>query len=151
MPSIFTTIRQGLQQNIKTVAPFSTTPSQVVLGNYDWAAGTDFFANIVTTGPWIYISPTRGHSSGREYNAEFELYVDLMYGYVGNAAYDFTTIEDIMGAVLNTIVSYSKFVTGGSQGYYDLKWGLPEIRTDLTPIVARTRFSMEFKFVADQI
>lgn len=150
--STFTTIRKALQTAARGVAPFSTTTSQVVLGKYNWAANTDFFANIVTTGPWLYIKPTGpGEADGQTFNGEFQLHADLVYGFANDAAYDWTVPDDLIATLVKAFVSYAKFVLGNALGAFRVSWDEPETRDDLKPVVARTVFTITGKFVADQV
>lgn len=148
MSSTFSTIRTAVQTASRTVAPFSSTTAQVVLGNYDWSAGTNFFANILTTGPWLFVLPSSGEADGQHFNGQFRFPVDLVYGFAGDAAYDWTAIEDIMALLIQAWVRYSEFVSGLSLGPLRIEWTEPEVRSDLKPIVARTRFTLTGTFVA---
>lgn len=148
MPSTFSTCRTGLQTVARTVAPFSGTTAQVVLGNYDWAAGTNFFANIVTTGPWIFILPVSGSADGQTFNSDFHVNADLIHGFPNDAAYDWTAIDDIKALLIAAWVQASQFVHGAVLGPFGVEFGDPEVRSDLKPVVARTRFAFTFKFVA---
>jgi len=148
MSSTFSTIRTAVQTASQTVAPFSATTTQVVLGNYNWGPGTNFFANILTTGPWLFILPCSGEADGQQFNGEFDFFVDLVYGFANNANYDFTAIEDIQALLIQAWVRYSKFVSGLSLGPLRISWSEPEVRSDISPVVARTRFVLTGTFVA---
>lgn len=154
MSSIFSTCRNALKTAAGTVSPLDV--SQIVLGDYNWAAGTDFFADIQTTGPWLFIKPTKGKANGFTFNANFIVTVHLVYGFDDNTAYDWTAPDDIIAGLVKAWVSYSEFVQGGAIGPFDVSWEIPEVKPNPTTdgqgagYVARTVFTFVFPFVADQ-
>ena len=157
MGSIFTTCRQAVKDAAEPVPPFNAPHivNQVVLGDYNWAAGSDFFGNIITTGPWLFIKPTKGEADGVKFNGMFEFNADMVYGFEDNMAYDWTAIDDIIAALVEAWVSYSKFVKGGVLGPFKLTWKEPEVKHNpmadgTSGFIARTVFTFTIPFVADQ-
>ena len=155
MSSISTTCRTAVQTTAQTVEPFTGTPDQVVLGDYNWDAGTDFFGNILTSGPWLFIKPTSGDGSGVSFNGMFEFDAHLLYGFEDNMAFDWTDIEDLIFALVSAWVSFARYVDGKVIGPFRLTWKKPEWKqttaADGTPIfIARTMFTFTLPFVTDQ-
>ena len=145
-------VRLALQTAAQGVAPFLTTSSQVVLGSYNWSAGTNLWKNIITTGPWLFIKPPKGRADGITFNANFTLKMDLIYGFAGNQNHDWQAEDQYVANLVAAWTTYSEFVRGGNLGPFLLEWDEPEVADDQEGIavVARTPFTLTMPMVADQ-
>lgn len=155
--TILTTIRKALQTQAQTVPPFSGATGQVVLGNYNFAAGVpNFFGDIVTSGPWLFIEKTTGDADFVQLNAEFSIPISLVSGFASNANYNFETDDDIIANLMQVWSNYSEWVQGGHLGGVKATWGAPEMRTDnpgggtnvyKTPIIITGRYTVDAQFL----
>lgn len=153
MDTILTTIRKALQTQAQTVPPFASATGQVVLGNYNFAAGVpNFFGNIVTSGPWLFIEKTTGDADFVTFDGQFSIPIVLVSGFASNAPYDFTLDDDIIANLMQVWSNYSEWVQGGHLGGVRATWGAPEMRTDnpgggtniyKTPIIVMGRYTVD--------
>lgn len=147
MADLFNTIRTSL----KTVADSVAGLQNNVLGNKDFVASTDFFANLVANGASVFIESTSGSVDGQTFNGEFEVDAHLYYAAAQDTDFDFMALDHIIALLVQGWTTHSKFVLGGVQGAFHITWAKPVPRLDLTPNVYETTFKMTFKFVADQL
>ena len=143
--SIFTTIRKALQTN----ASPALTAAQVILGNYELAAGTNFFGTLGST-PWLFIQSTSGEAGAFDFNGEFEIEAYMFNSIPKDASYDWTARDDIVASLVKAWVTYSKWVAAGNTEPFKVLWSKPEIRSDLAPNVVQTKFTFPCRFISDQ-
>lgn len=150
MASLFTLIRQQLQTAAQSVSPFLSTPSQVILGNYDFitAGNKDFYKNLVSTGPWLFIASTEGEVEGFGFNGDFSLPAFMFYGAPQNEPFDFTQEEDWLSTLITAWIVAIRELLPNIQ--FKVKWLRPKARTDLGPNVFQTEFKFTIPCVADQ-
>ncbi len=148
MASIATVVRQRLKAEADALPGF--TPSQNVLGAFDFAPAVDFFANIQTTGPWLFIRPEYGQADGPTSNSTFVVDCELIFGFTNDATQDFTGNSDLIALLEMAWMSYSPWTKGGVIGPREMTWQSPEVKWNIKPAVARTQISLTFAAVADQ-
>ena len=108
MPSVLSTTRERVKTILGNVAGLSST--RIKLGTVNFSATTEFFSDIVSSGPFVVIGkPSRTASmSGGIY--EWELPIKYYTGYADDADNDYKAIDDILElarAALNTMTNYT--------------------------------------------
>lgn len=140
------------RENIKAIADTVTglSASRNVLGLDDIGATTDFFATIVSTGPYLQIRPAKiGKIDETSFMKGFSVECRLYFGFANDADYTYTAIEDLLyttgtGLIdsLMTVTNWTGASLSTPQSISDI--AEPEILTDKKPIVAMYTLTLEF-------
>lgn len=144
---LFNTIRN----NLLTVANQIGGLQSNALGTVDFNDGTEWLQDLNNTGPSVIILSTKGQVDGQYFNGEFIVPVVLFYTAQQDASYDYTASDYFVARLVESWVTYSEFVKGGTDGPFTIEWEAPFARTDLTPMVFETDLTLTFKMVGDQI
>ncbi len=148
--SALTVSRCFIRTLARTIAPFSSTPTQVVLGNYYVGTSSNLFDNIVSTGPWLFIHPASGTAKGQTFDAEFSIKCDLLSGFPADASFEFTTTDDITANLIKAFTGYEQWVRGRSWEPFGITFDEPKVISKTKPIITSQIITCTFRYIADQ-
>lgn len=137
-------LRIDTQANIVTVI---TTSGRVVLGLQDEAAGTDFFANMPSTGFAIVLPARNGPWNSTDRHHDILIDFIVYFSATGDTSPDFTAFEDIWTAIKNKLAQNDS-TTWPHAKPYEFEVSGPEPRSDLKPMVFMYTFNLKFHYGA---